>query len=711
MPGLVPKSLNWLNQLEDLNNLLQTNLSPTRKVLRDALRLGDSQITDLQNLKPCFDPLAIEKIRQVALATPPFILSSRSALELASLKNKVPDLPKAVHDALDQVLPHRMGKRHIEALVEHMVSGKPAAEFDHTKVKYKKRKKVTEVAETNGKSFGQTMDAAFQAIKGFFSSQNQNKTSVKPRLSTKTSKDKSKSKAIKTSKSGLKGIAVYVFKWFHQNIKEGSKVTAGYFCPLHGHSSHSGRGHSSNKGVPNPISFLTHWAIYWICFWFLYASLVSILGHFVPFLGPWVDKGLATLAHLLLSLPLWLLAWLLAHPKLALVLGAALLWWFHQAFRTGIQGTLVIGALLVAAWYFHGWWMGKLGIELPSTHTPKTTETAQVLQPESKPVEVKHSAPVPQSHEVATAHSSKPAHKPLTQNSTLKTQNSISPPPSLYQPSHPAKTEEIDAIKTEVETFPAGSVIKDFKVEPDPNMGAEMASRRLGDVTDTDQYVFRVGNDKKKILSATPNSSGLILELEGGLSLGGLSGGLLGDSPKKGLSIYWEDLKAIRCYEIDTPSDHSQQVFQCELVVSGIKRPLLFQCSTAEACEHLVSSLEFWARTAQKGQNAPLGGLPYLYQGVLLSDDSSWKIIWENSPLGQTGLPFGARVWSIDTNPKNQISREELNTALQALSPGKHSIYFVTPKDWIKAKMTGDFHNAVLFNPKRQTLEWVVPTP
>jgi hypothetical protein len=220
-----------------------------------------------------------------------------------------------------------------------------------------------------------------------------------------------------------------------------------------------------------------------------------------------------------------------------------------------------------------------------------------------------------------------------------------------------------------------------------------------------------VGQDKKKILSATPNQSGLTLDLDGGLSLSGLSGGLLGDSPKKGLSIYWEDFQAIRCYEIASPSDHPQEIYRCGLVVSSLKMPLVFQCATAEACEHLVSSLEYWVRAAQKGQNAPISALPYLNQGVVLNNDCAWKIMWENSPVGQAGFPFGDRVWSVETNTKKQQSRKEFESALRALSPGKHSLYFVTPKEWSKAKQAVDSHNVESMNPKRQALELVVPTP
>ncbi len=130
--------------------------------------------------------------------------------------------------------------------------------------------------ETKGKTFGQFIDDTLSAIKGFFSKQTADSSTDKPRLSANSSKNKSKNKAEKAVESGLKASIRRIAKWIHQNIKEGSKVTASYFCPLapgamgkrglRSHSSRSNRKHSSNQPLPNPISFLTHWAIYWVCF-------------------------------------------------------------------------------------------------------------------------------------------------------------------------------------------------------------------------------------------------------------------------------------------------------------------------------------------------------------------------------------------------------------------------------------------------------------
>lgn len=131
MAGLKKESLVWLNQLE----LLKAQPDSTsRSELQKTLNVRNSHITNLRTLKPCFDPKAVEKVRQAALATQSYTLSFNSALALAGLKNKVSDFPMAFHTALDLALLRRLSPRHIKALVKCMESGKPASEFDHTTV-------------------------------------------------------------------------------------------------------------------------------------------------------------------------------------------------------------------------------------------------------------------------------------------------------------------------------------------------------------------------------------------------------------------------------------------------------------------------------------------------------------------------------------------------------------------------------------------------
>jgi hypothetical protein len=135
MGNVKQESLNWIDQLEALKALYQGGRKPKRPELKDALKLGDSHITTLLAIKDCFDQAALDKVRQAAQSATPYTLSSNGAYALTRLKGRVPDLPKTLHEALDEALSRHMIPVQIEGLVEHMVSGNPAKEFDHTKVK------------------------------------------------------------------------------------------------------------------------------------------------------------------------------------------------------------------------------------------------------------------------------------------------------------------------------------------------------------------------------------------------------------------------------------------------------------------------------------------------------------------------------------------------------------------------------------------------
>jgi len=128
MAGLKSESLSWVDQLETIRALGPT---ASRTDKKKTLNLSDGLVTAVINLEACFDPAAVKKVRQAAQANPPFILSSNSAKALIGLKKrKVADLHGSVHAALDVIFVHRLTPKQIEALVNWMVSGKPASEFD-----------------------------------------------------------------------------------------------------------------------------------------------------------------------------------------------------------------------------------------------------------------------------------------------------------------------------------------------------------------------------------------------------------------------------------------------------------------------------------------------------------------------------------------------------------------------------------------------------
>ncbi len=145
MPESKKDPMKWLKQVADLNAQLKGRYSAPRPELKQALKLSDSQITDLLNLKNCFDPPAIDKVRRAAKGTPSYKLSSRCALALAGLIGRVDDFRRVFHEALDMVLAHRLKTRKIMGLVDHILSGKPAKDFDPSRIKRKTRsdKKIT----------------------------------------------------------------------------------------------------------------------------------------------------------------------------------------------------------------------------------------------------------------------------------------------------------------------------------------------------------------------------------------------------------------------------------------------------------------------------------------------------------------------------------------------------------------------------------------
>jgi len=174
------ESLDWLDRLAELKAQMDKMAKPTHGNLATVLGQTRSTITKLSSLIPIIDPAAADKIRQAAQATPPFILGFNSARTLAGLNGKVADLPAAVHSTLDVVINRRLELRHIQALVERVIAGHPAAEFDPLKQQSKRqitspiaepeldREELTPVKETashKGQSVGQRIDETIEGVR------------------------------------------------------------------------------------------------------------------------------------------------------------------------------------------------------------------------------------------------------------------------------------------------------------------------------------------------------------------------------------------------------------------------------------------------------------------------------------------------------------------------------------------------------------------
>ncbi len=275
---------------------------------------------------------------------------------------------------------------------------------------------------------------------------------------------------------------------------------------------------------------------------------------------------------------------------------------------------------------------------------------------------------------------------------------SASPASNQSQPWN-AETEDRGYIESEIAAVPVPAWIKPFPVEP-AAMGSDMSIRRLGDLQDPEKYSLIVGHDKQHVLSVSPAMTGFTLTYGDGLPIGGFLGG-----PAK-IEFYWEDVRAIHCDEI---KNGTQTLFQLGLVVNGLKKPFIVQCPTKEGLSHLVSAFEFWIGAAGAGPKAPVTGMPYLFQGLWVNNESKVTAVWADSPASQAGLRFGDVIWSLEADATQLQKNQDLEAGLQSLTPGQHDLYVVTPADWGDRVPIKDIRNVRAFKVKRQKMEIVVP--
>jgi hypothetical protein len=261
--------------------------------------------------------------------------------------------------------------------------------------------------------------------------------------------------------------------------------------------------------------------------------------------------------------------------------------------------------------------------------------------------------------------------------------------------------EDKSSLAAEIAAIPPYSRIKPFSIVPDA-MPADMSARRLADLSDMEKYSLWLGHDKQTIQAVVLSSTDMAVTYQSGLV------GLLGG--KSTLDFYWEDVKAIHCDEVVAGKDplHSRQFYLFSLILDG-KRPFTVQCATTEDMEHLLSAFEFYLKTYRHGNQPPvsIGALPYLYQGLRLSDQGEITLIWADSPAEKAGLKCGDWLWSLEKNVENQQRRADLETGLQSLTPGAHPLYIVTPKNWRKAQDDVDRNHS--FNPILTKVMFVSP--
>jgi len=567
--------LAWLDKLAALSAQLENTPTANPSELARLLNFDRKLVNNLLGLKELLDPVAIERIRQAAQDEHPYSLSYNNAAALVGLIDRVPDPPRAAREALEAALSRHLETRHIEALVEHLVEGKTAGEFDHTKVKYKKH------------------------------------VASEPEMA------------------------------------EPPKVV---------------EEEQPKEKEPQPVK----------------------------------ARG------------------------------------SHQRFLTGLWVALFIAIVFFAGWYDRNGWMEQLSNLLPSsgsvTANPGETEkakpqeqalptaTPQVIPmtPVLTPLAIETNSPAPVS---AVPKKVEPKPQARKTSSTHKTHHPTQPAPPaeranpyVFARAWLPSIEDAKTLDAEMKALSSPCLIKAEPIEPDPAISPVMAGNRLSDLSDPEKYTVRLGHEVLKIQSAVASSTGLTLSFQTGFSLGDLTSGFLGDPSKKGMGFYWEDVRAIHCNLIEpgSRSENPRSFYQCTILVSGKKPPLTVQCESAEDLSHFVSSIQFWIKQV-KGAHAPLGSLLYLCQGVQLDSQGAVKTLWADSPTAQTGLKEGDLIWSVGTNPAFHPASSDLETSLQALTPGPHDLYVISPADWDNAKMAHNKRNPAPFNPIRRKVTLVVP--
>ncbi len=647
-------SLKWLDDLAALTVQVEKTPEASKSELARTLNLHRQVVINLLILSPILDPETVEKIRQAALSDPPYILSYNSAKALTGLKGKVPDLPRAVQEALDLILPRRLATKQIGALVEWMVSGKPVGDFDPSKVK--KRSKVRSPKST-GK---ETSSQETQSPKPEIATSATAPIGAPPRNDSKVKQ--SKTPVMGTAESLFWGqlAGVSLVSRIRAKIKKGERPTLGESLILVG---------AMLLGV---LKFLGHWAwkaLHWVgkkVFRLFYRAVKGLAGLLGGVVGGILEKVLVVVLFVLLCWGAY--EFFFQHRSVGGLVKEVVMWPIEK-----IESRFSPPRRQDRQEGFPG---GTQPETIKPVEPPKTTTEISPLRRQARQEGLK---PVLEKQKVLEPTTSKPA--------------------SLGAQPWKAEEESREYLEAEIAAIPLPARIKMVTFQVDI-MSADMSVKRLGDLQDPERYSLIVGHDKHKVLSVSPAMTGFTLTYGDGLPIGGILGG-----PSK-IEFYWEDVKAIHCDEIKTKTNKR---YQFGLVVNAMKKPFIVQCATADDLRHLVSAFEFWIKAATKTAEVPLSGMPYLSQGLRLENSGKVALLWADSPVDQAAIELGDGIWSLDGNPQLPQGKTDLEAALDSLTPGKHYIYVATSEDWGNGPKVRYGRNDRPFNPKRQKMELLVP--
>ena|GEM_PF-1290132 len=660
MAGLKPESLSWVDQMETLRAL---GPNASRADRKEALNVKESQITILNNLDDCFDPAAIEKVRQAAQANPPYILSSNSARALVWLKkNKVADLHGSVHAALDVILAHRLDTRHIKALVDWILSGKPAAEFNpETKPTAPSSKSPT--AKAIGDLAGSSPNAIDPQLAKLFKqveeSTGEDKIKAQAKLvayvagQSAEGKEDSSAKPARGKKSSQSGEPSLFWEWmlgvkFMSQLK--AKAKKGEL------TTHEKLLILADKGLVKPLG--------WVFgnFGKLFKKMAIGLWHSVEeAAGKTVKKILAVVLPLLFIIAI---VWaVLAFFHFAVI---SPLHWIEAKVKSG----------------FH--WGGKSD-EQPASSAPTPPPAVSSILPVQAVI---HKVPQKKTEKPVMAYQPSIAFNTSdlspTGGSTSPINNGDKPATTLYDPK---------LLEQEIAALPKNCVVKAFPVLTDEGMPGDLAVSRMQGVTDPDKYTMKIGSGTEKIISINTTTTNLTINYKSTDPFNLDSAGPL--------NFFWEDVLYIHTDEIEVEGKTPYKFYQLSLVVSGSKVALTIQCASTDDLKHLVSTMEYFIRNSRLGHDTALAGMPYPTQGVRLTNGCLVNWLWADSPMAKAGVKLGDMVWSVEKNAGLPPEREKLEAQLGALTSGPHDLFLVSPADREKGLVLMNQTHTNNFNPKR----------
>jgi hypothetical protein len=639
MGNLIPESLVWLDQIENLKGKTRKEWRAELKKVHD---LSSSQITNLIAVKTCFGQTAFDKVRQAEKANPSFILSLNSAMALAGFKKRVADLSGALHAALDITLARRLTTKQIKKLVKWIISGKPASEFDPNAKEDKGVEKADE--DQTGKASRLDLNKLLGLVNQAIAEEAQGKGTVALKKLEKylrslnssslpdTPQNTSGSKKSFTETILLDWLAdIKIIQKIKSKLKKGQDITKGEVAFLWLHKGGEILGHLAKFILKlfKPLLKLLHW------FWKQVEEALKVLGLYKYI------KAIFTLVVLV-----------------------AVIWFTCEALHYGVLRPIEL------AWSKIPW--GLLKHEEPVT--PDVSSTG-----------ITAASPTVSSSEL----------KPKTTNSSLPTSNTPSHPAPVvsYQPSIPFQpsVEDPKLLQFEIEAIREKGYVRDFSVTPDHGIPPDVAVSRIGDLTNPDKYTMMIGKDKQVVSLVNANTTGLTISYKSTDPFGVLTGG---SGP---VNYLWEDMKAIHVSEIDVETDSPVTVYQISAIAEGAKIPLTFQCATTANLQHLVSALEYFIRNSRLAHDAQPGGLPYPYQGLVLTNDGVVEKLWAGSLMDKAGVQLGNHFWSIGTITSEKQGKDDLEAGLRSLPV---TFFETSASEWNRAMLARNPSQANSFRPK-----------